>query len=248
MKDFWPPPGDKDAGVTEEDRLETYAGFHRARVRWTAELVRTAGVPDGPILDIGASPLTPELKDLWPGREVWVLDPDPAWADRVSGSGVRFSRGSLLDQSLSLPPDYFAAAIASEVFEHLPECAPHLLARVAKVVRPGGIVGITVPNQARLANRVRLLTGRSVVESPTRAYHRPWMGYGHLHEYTMDELVREFHEPTLQPLSFGAFDPYDRGRFQPLIDLVGGLGFTTLREVLYAVFRRHAPPGPNRSA
>jgi SAM-dependent methyltransferase len=233
----------------EEDRLDAYAAFHQERVRTTAHLIQAAKPPPGPILDIGASPLSASLPNLWPGREIWVVDPDPTWATRLAGSAVRFAAGSLLDLELPFPPGKFSVVVASEVFEHLPECAPHLLGPIARVTAPGGLVGVTVPNQARLANRVRLLLGESVAEPPTRAYHRPWMGYGHLHEYTLSELVRDCRDPNLVLVDFGAFDPYDRGRYQPLISLVGALGLTGWQEVLYGIFRRGpsgvgAPPGP----
>jgi SAM-dependent methyltransferase len=230
---------------SDPDRLDGYAGFHRERVEWTARLAQAAHPPAGPILDIGASPLSASLPALWPGREVWVLDPDDSWRAELAGTSVRFVQGSLLDAELPLDEGQFGAVVASEVFEHLPECAPHLLGRLARVTAPLGVVAVTVPNQARLANRVRLLLGRSIVEAPSLAYHRPWMGYGHLHEYTMAELLREFRDPALTRIDAGAFDPYDRGKFQPLISLLGRAGLTGWREVLYAVFRR--APAESRS-
>jgi SAM-dependent methyltransferase len=221
-----------------DEQIAEYAVFHRPRVAATARLVQAARPPEGPVLDIGASALSSSLPGLWPGRDVYVMDPEPAWKDRLAGTGVRFVPGSLMDPELPFAPGTFAAVVASEVFEHLPECGGHLLTRVARVTAPGGIVGITVPNQARFANRVRLLFGASILEAPSRVYHRPWMGYGHLHEYTMPEVLTEFQEPSLRLIDHGAFDPYHRGKFQPLISFFGRAGLTTWREVLYAIFRR----------
>ncbi len=236
------PPAAPVASAPSEDTLEGYAEFHRVRLEQTTRLAQAANPPQGPVLDIGASPLSASLPDLWPNREVWVVDPDASWKDRLAPARVRFAAGSLLEPTLPFDEGRFAVVVAAEVFEHLPECAPHLLARMARVTAPGGIVVVTVPNHARLANRVRLLLGRSVLEPPSRAYHRPWMGFGHLHEYTLPEMRSEFREPTLRPLEFGAFDPYDRGKFQPVISLLGRAGLTTWREVLYAVFRREPAP------
>jgi SAM-dependent methyltransferase len=233
-----------EVGSSAQDRLDGYAAFHQDRVAWTARLAQSSGAPPGPVLDIGASPLSASLGGLWPGREVWVVDPDPRWQAELSATSIRFVTGSLLEPELPFADGQFSAVVASEVFEHLPECAPHLLEKVARVTAPGGIVAITVPNQARLANRLRLLLGKSIVEPPSQAYHRPWMGYGHLHEYTMAELLTEFRDPRLTRIAAGAFDPYDRGKFQPLISLLGQAGLTGWREVLYAVFRRRSePPG-----
>jgi SAM-dependent methyltransferase len=224
--------------VQRADQLDGYAEMHRERVATTARLIANCGPPPGPVLDVGASPLSGALPALWPGRELWVVDPDATWGDRLASTGVRFVPGSLLDKRLPFPDGQFAVAIASEVFEHLPECAAHLLGRMARVTAPGGLIGITVPNQARLANRLRLLAGESIAEPPSLAYHRPWMGYGHLHEYTLPELLSECREPTLTLVDSGAFDPYDRGAFNTVNSLLGLLGWTHMREVLYAVFRR----------
>jgi SAM-dependent methyltransferase len=238
--------GSGESGSVEEDRLDRYANFHRRRLGMTTRIVQSASPPPGPLLDIGASPLSATLPMLWPGRELWVMDPDPKWGTELASTTVNFMPGSLLDARLPFPDGRFSVVVAAEVFEHLPECAPHLLGRLARVTAPGGLVAITVPNQARLANRIRLAFGRSVVEAPSRAYHRPWMGFGHLHEYTLGEVKTEFHEPSLRRVDLGAFDPYDRGKFQPILSLLGGLGLTDWQEVLYAIFRREA--GETRSA
>jgi SAM-dependent methyltransferase len=226
-----------------EDGLAGYAAFHRERVRWTARLVQRSTPPPGPILDIGASPLSAELPGIWPGREVWVVDPDPSWSKPLSEVGVRFVPGSLMDARLPVGDSQFAAVVASEVFEHLPECAPHLLERVARVTAPDGVIGITVPNQARLINRVRLLLGHSVEESPMRAYHRGWMALGHLHEYTLEEVRAEFHAPGVRLIESGAFDPYDRGSYNHVNSFLRHLGLSSWREVLFAVLRRDSVGG-----
>jgi SAM-dependent methyltransferase len=200
------PPLEWLARAEPEDSLAGYAAFHRERVRWTARLVQGSAPPLGPVLDIGASPLSAELPGAWPGREVWVVDPDPSWEQPLSEAGVRFVSGSLLDNRLPFSDAQFAAVVVSEVFEHLPECAPHLLERVARVTAPNGVIGVTVPNQARLINRVRLLLGRSIEESPVTSYHRGWMAFGHLHEYTLDEVRAEFRAPGLRLVDSGAFD------------------------------------------
>lgn len=222
----------------EEASFEGYAAFHRRRVEETIALISQFGPPAGPVLDVGASPLSSQLPRIWTGREVHVLDPDTSWNERLRCTEVHFHEGSLMDECLPLPEGAFAVTLASEVFEHLPECPEHLLNRLARVTAPGGIVGVTIPNQARLVNRVRLLLGRSILEAPSSAYHRPWMGYGHLHEYTLGELRTDFHDPGLRPVALGAIDPYDRGRFNGPICLMKWLHLTGWREVLYVVFRR----------
>jgi len=222
----------------KEDTLEEYAAFHQKRLEETVAVVQQLHLPPGPVLDIGASPLSSRLPGLWQGREVHVLDPDENWAERFRSTPVHFHRGSLLDEGLPFKEGTFAITVAAEVFEHLPECPMHLLPRLAQVTALGGIVAVTVPNQAQLGNRARLLLGHSILEAPARVYHRPWMGFGHLHEYTLEELRTDFRAPGLSLVALGALDPYVGGRFPGLISLMRWLRLTGWRQVLYALFRR----------
>ncbi|MCI4317056.1 MAG: hypothetical protein L3J96_00825, partial [Thermoplasmata archaeon] len=62
-------------------------------------------------------------------------------------------------------------------------------------------------------------------------------------EYTLAEVKTEFRETSLRRVALGAFDPYDRGKVQPVLSLLGTLGLTGWQEVLYAIFRREGGPG-----
>lgn len=74
-----------------------------------------------------------------------------------------------------------------EVLEHLLVNPIPLLRAMGLLLRPGGRLLLTTPNQARWGNRLRLLRGRSIrergafptTEAPT---------YGHVQEYAPDEL------------------------------------------------------------
>ena len=232
------PSSPQSTGVLKEDTIEEYAAFHQRRIEETVAVILRVHPPPGPVLDVGASPLSSALPRLWQGREVHVVDPDEWWAEHLRSTPVRFHKGSLLEESLPFDEGTFAITVATEVFEHLPECPVHLLPRLARVTMPGGIVAVTVPNQAKLGNRFRLLTGESILEAPARVYHRPWMGYGHLHEYTLGELRTDFHAPGLRRVALGALDPYRGGRFPGLVTLMGQLHLTGLRQVLYVLFQR----------
>jgi len=79
---------------------------------------------------------------------------------------------------LPWPAGAFDAVVAAEVLEHVVD-TDHLLAEIARVLRPGGALVVTTPNLASLENRVRLLLGR----------YPMWMdvgvaGTGHLRYYT----------------------------------------------------------------
>lgn len=62
---------------------------------------------------------------------------------RLNAEGINVARGSLLD--IPFPSDRFHVAIASEVLEHVIR-RRRFLAELTRIVRPGGIVMIFVPN------------------------------------------------------------------------------------------------------
>lgn len=64
------------------------------------------------------------------------------------------------EYDIALPDQSVDVVIASEIVEHL--ISPvHLFQASAKVLKPGGLLLITTPNQARLHDRLALLRGRS---------------------------------------------------------------------------------------
>lgn len=62
---------------------------------------------------------------------------------------------------------YFSIVTFSETLEHLPvERVNFVLREISRVLRPGGILIASSPNQAGLENRLRLLRGGSVFDLP----------------------------------------------------------------------------------
>ena len=83
----------------------------------------------------------------------------------------------------------YDAILLVEVLEHLLVNPLLLFRQVWEHLAPGGVFFLTTPNQARLRNRLRLLIGRSIKEDG----RYPWAGapvYGHVIEFTLDELDR----------------------------------------------------------
>jgi SAM-dependent methyltransferase len=226
--------------VSSEDAA-AYGRWHAERIRRTAELTLRHLAVDGPVLDIGAGPLTREFSRWFPGHEVHVVDPRPEWAAECAAAGIRFHTGSLMESSLPVANASFSAVVAAEVFEHLPECPRDLVPRIASALRPGGIFVMTTPNQARWLNRIRMLLGVNIQELPENLYHKKWMGYGHLREYTLPEVRSEFAVDGLQLVQVGGWSPHAMPRADLVRRAVDRWGPSSLQQILYAVLQKGAP-------
>ena len=104
--------------------------------------------------------------------------PATAWGACANGDATR----------LPFPDEVFDRVIAAEVLEHIPadEIA---LAELARVLRPGGTIAVTVP--AWLAERVCWLL--------TDEYHAPFVEGGHVRIYSESELRSKLRAAGLKP-------------------------------------------------
>lgn len=87
------------------------------------------------------------------------------------------------------PKESFDILILTEVLEHLMSDDNLIMENAHKLVRPGGILFITVPNAAALRHRLMLLLGVNIHWSKNDILHGAFGGYGHLREYTVKEIV-----------------------------------------------------------
>ncbi|MBK9180350.1 MAG: methyltransferase domain-containing protein [Acidimicrobiales bacterium] len=88
---------------------------------------------------------------------------------------------------LPFPDGAFDRVIAAEVLEHLPE-DQRALAELARVLRPGGTMAVTVPSW--LAERV--------CWALSDEYHAPFVAGGHVRIYTEPELRAKLETTGLQ--------------------------------------------------
>lgn len=157
-----------------------YAGhrvdLREARVRKLLRLLE--GETPGALLDVGCA--GGELAALFAARgwRVHGAEGEPALVEAARARGVDARAVDLDRAPLPWPAGAFDAVVAAEVIEHVVD-TDHLLAEMARVLRPGGALVITTPNLASLENRLRLLLGR----------YPMWMdigvkGTGHLRYYT----------------------------------------------------------------
>lgn len=104
--------------------------------------------------------------------------PPSSWAACTNGDATR----------LPFPDATFDRVIAAEVLEHIPDDAA-ALSELARVLRPGGTMAVTVP--AWLAERV--------CWALTDEYHAPFVPGGHVRIYSEPELRSKLRAAGLRP-------------------------------------------------
>ena len=99
------------------------------------------------------------------GNELVGLDVDAAALAKASDLGIEPVQANV-EEPLPFEDASFDAVVAGELFEHL-QFPDALVAEIARVLRPGGVLVGSVPNAFRLQGRLRFLLGRAPEDDPT---------------------------------------------------------------------------------
>jgi 2-polyprenyl-3-methyl-5-hydroxy-6-metoxy-1,4-benzoquinol methylase len=172
-----PPPPDAESAA--------YLRYHRHRYAVILERASRAlrGVPLGSarVLDVGPMLQTALLREHFPSATIDALGfPHPTAPLREHERHLDADLDAL-DTAPEADGSYHLVVVA-EVIEHLNTPASRVLAYLSGFLRPAGVLLVQTPNAAALHKRVRALTGRSALNA---AAPDP----GHVHEYTLGELV-----------------------------------------------------------
>jgi SAM-dependent methyltransferase len=116
------------------------------------------------VLDLGcrSGALTRHILE---GNELVGLDVDAAALAKARDLGIEAVQANV-EEPLPFEDASFDAVIAGELFEHL-QFPDALVAEIARVLRPGGVLVGSVPNAFRLQGRLRFLLGRVPEDDPT---------------------------------------------------------------------------------
>ncbi len=176
------------------DGKPAYFRLHRYRFR-----ALLAALPPAParVLEIGTTPgqFTEILRRA--GYEVAGVDLFPEQrADLWRELGVEVRFCNLDEQPLPYADEQFDTVVFSEVIEHLAGSPLPALREIARVLRRGGRLVLTTPNQLYIKSRLRtladVLLGRPFepFDEFTRAMRLqgPQRYYNHARLYTMREL------------------------------------------------------------
>lgn len=198
------------------DGKPEYFRLHRHRFR-----ALLSALPPAPahVLEIGTTPgqFTAILRQA--GYQVSGVDLFPeqrAELWRSLGVDVRFC--NLDEQPLPFDSEQFDAVVFSEVIEHLAGSPLPALREMTRVLRPGGRLVISTPNQHYIKSRLRTLAD-VVLNRPFEPFKEftrsmqlqgPQRYYNHSRLYTMDELRWLLEQADLTPTALRYGDAWER--------------------------------------
>lgn len=168
------------------------------RYAYIASLIETDLPPPARVVELGAAPGDQIVGLARRGYDCTAVDigiESDAWAEASTGRmvemftavGVESVTWNLEKFPYPLEDDSFDAVVMTEVFEHLRDYPIKSLNEAARILRSGGRLYFTTPNQTYIVNRIRLAMGRNVQSSLP-----DWIGglpfARHAREYTFDEI------------------------------------------------------------
>ena len=189
--------------VSDVDFEKYTAGMFRPDVRRVSLIISMAQdilgpCPVGEGLEVGSGygfllfPMALHLPQIrWTGVDhpTRIYEERDEFAKAFRSYNCEFEALDIVRQPLPFPDGRFLVVTFSEVLEHLPpERLNFVLSELARVVRPGGILIMSSPNQASLENRLVLLKGKSILAMPDKL---PSAGdtFGHIRLYTRSEMA-----------------------------------------------------------
>lgn len=120
-----------------------------------------------------------------PDRQYLRLD---SFRESFRQSGIRLETCDLLSEPVPFADEYFDVVVFSEIIEHLPVLSIRtILKELRRILKPGGLLAISTPNQASLSNRLRFLKGHSLFSLPVEVSYARGT-FGHIRLYTLKEL------------------------------------------------------------
>lgn len=222
-----------------DDEAREYLRYHARRYAQLVDDVAALVPEGGRILDIGPNFQTGLLRAARADARVDTL----GFAHPLFGPGdgerhVELDLNRADDPATPRGEGAHDVAVMAEVIEHLPTSPVVVLRFLATFLRPGGMLLVQTPNAVALHKRVRLLTGRPVLEPIRESRDNP----GHFHEYTVGELREAATAAGLEVTRWRATNPFGTSRPARAYAAVARVLPRSLRHGLTVWMRRPISP------
>lgn len=198
-----------------------YLKFHYKRFKILFSIIKSQ--PPGKLLDIGTTPFTYHINENT-NHQVFTLDYNDLLKDRSEKNGVQFSCGDLGKDILPYEKDFFNTIIFAEVFEHIHKDPVKILKLLFRILKPGGVLILGTPNLASLANRLKLLFNKAILDYPT------WEDEVHGHD-------RIFVKNELKSYLIKSGFSIQRIKYSSCVDFIGSNEDSKMKRVLKDLFR-----------
>ena len=152
------------------------------------------------ILDVGPGPglLLSLLHEL--GHECFaidIVDKREKFAGIFLKKNISFQQCNMEVDPIPYPDSYFDGVVCCQVFEHFTHSHLHAIKEMHRVLKPGGIIELDVPNVVSFRNRSRILRGKNITYDYEKHYlyadpllykNRAFYPDRHNREFTIKEL------------------------------------------------------------
>jgi SAM-dependent methyltransferase len=175
----------------ENDKFQeqSYTLLHKKRLEELFYLINTKISNAHKILDVGTTPFTFYLKKHT-SCEVYSLDFTDGFKNRCTKANIIFKQFDLRGEGIPFEENLFDLIVFTEVFEHILSDPISLLQKFHKMLKPGGLLILSTPNQASLSYRLKLLFNRPILEYPTwQLSSNSIHGHGHNRLFVTRELT-----------------------------------------------------------
>lgn len=176
-----------DRHIVDRQFVEYKEYYHVARTRFrrTFRHFERLGLPAGTrTLDIGGGQFAILASKLL-GHDGFAGDAVATAEADIRAAGLGFCKVDLFSDEVETA-ERFDCVTLLEVIEHIPQPPYLVFRRIARLLKPGGVLFLTTPNGHRFRNLLYMLAGKEVLG--IYRYPEPGEVLGHQHEYTLNQL------------------------------------------------------------